>query len=299
MLILLAAILLLAGGMKERVFGPRELTKDRPPDPAAAIPISAPAAYLSVLAPGNRLDGESPPGGWSHLVLKSIPWLATGDLDTVSEQAFETARKVRVAIVADVRRSPSGPAAYILDRVGVGLCAPAEDGCGDVVVSPTSLDGSKRPWTAKQRVVLAAASLELARARLAAATPTFALIRTPATFLASGSHRKVDICYAVLAEPRSGELRTLAWPEDPQAGPALPSVRLLTSNVFDCPMDIKARRVLGNIPIAWSFAMRELPLGTPLAIPEHLARLLLSSSPNPEHSAELEGGLVRLLQGAP
>jgi hypothetical protein len=295
MLIPLAAILLLAGGMKERLFRPRESTEDRPPGPAAAIPFSAPAAHLSFLPPGSRLDGESPPAGWSHLVLKSIPRLATGDLDTVSEQAFETARKVRVAIVADVRRSPSGPAAYILDRVGVGLCAPAEDGRGDVAVSPTSLEGSKHPWTAKQRIVLAAASFELARVRLAAAAPTFALIRTPATLLASGSHRKVDICYAALADPRSGELRTLAWQEDPQAAAPLPTVRVLTSNVFDCPMDIQARRVLG-VPVAWSFAMRELPPGTPLSIPEDLARLLLSASPDPDHSVRLERALVPLLQ---
>ena len=159
---LLAALLLLAPAMRQRLFRPRELAEDRPPVPAASIPISAPAAHLVLLAPGGRLDGESPPARWGHLVLKSIPRLATGDLDTVSEQAFETARKVRVAIVAELRRSPSGPAPYILDRVGVGLCAPAEDGSGDVVVSPTSLEGSKRPWTAKQRIVLTAASFELA-----------------------------------------------------------------------------------------------------------------------------------------
>ena len=91
-----------------------------------------------------------------------------------------------------------------LHRVGVGLCAPAADGLGDVVVTPTSVEGSKGPWTTKQRLVLAATSLDLARVSLGASTSNLALIRMPVTFLVSGSHRKVSVCYAVLADAQFG-----------------------------------------------------------------------------------------------
>jgi hypothetical protein len=173
-----------------------------------------------------------------------------------------------------------------------------------VVVTPTSVDGSKGPWTTKQRLVLAATSLDLARVSLGASTSNLALIRMPVTFLVSGSHRKVSVCYAVIADPCSGAVRTFAWIHDPGAAtePAQPTrLRLLSAPLFDCPIDIQARRLLGTIPVTWSFAVRDLPPGTDLDAPPGLGPLLAAAtgSTDPSVSTRIENALTQLLETQP
>src|SRR5947209_1574766 len=176
----LAIVALLISGTREPSLLDPKATNDR--SKLLEPPGSLPSAKLVHLAPGSRIESEEPPAGWNHLVIKSLPRLATGDLDTVSSQAFETAGRVRLVIVADVQNATTGDARSYLHRVGVGLCAPAANGLGDVVVTPTSVEGSKGPWTTKQRLVLAATSLDLARVSLGASTSNLALIRLPVTF---------------------------------------------------------------------------------------------------------------------
>src|SRR5271157_1015516 len=47
-------------------------------------------AELVRIAPGT-LVGDQPPKMWSHLVIKSLPRLASGELETLSRSAFRTA----------------------------------------------------------------------------------------------------------------------------------------------------------------------------------------------------------------
>ena len=99
---LLAIVAVLVSGTREaKLLGPK--ATERPIEDCPRPPGSLPAAKLVHLAPGSRIEPEGPPAGWSHLVIKSLPRLATGDLDTVSSQAFETAGRVRLVIVADVQ----------------------------------------------------------------------------------------------------------------------------------------------------------------------------------------------------
>ena len=266
----------------------------------SGLPLPVPPARLIQLEAGTRLQGEGPPSGWSHLVIKSIPKLATGDLDTVSEQAFEIAQRIRPLIVADIKPSSSDPeSSFHLDRVGVGLCAPGQDGKGDVVVSSSSVEGTRGPWTTKQRLILAAMSFETSHARLTAATSSFALVRTPVTYLVSGAHQKIDLYYALLVDPRTGKLQTLVWPDSSSASPKDPSpstARRLSSTVFDLPQDVHATRILGSLPVSWSFAIRELPSGIDVAIPPELIALLTSEGGDASHSAEIEEALLRCLK---
>jgi len=296
-LILLVALLtlMLAPGMMGRLFRARELSEGLAVGSPSPISAHLQAPRLVHLDPGSRLEGQSAPQGWSHLVIKSVPNLATGDLDTVSSQAFETARRIRPVIVADIRRSePEFGSSFYLARVGVGICAPGQDGVSDRVISPTSVEGTRGSWTAKQRIILAAMAYEVSRTHLAAATPTFALVRSPNTFLIEGSHRKVGSCQALLVDPRSGKLRVIVWRDDAQhdAGePAELPARLLSAPVFDCPQDVHATRVLGT-PVAWSFAIRGLPPGTDLTLPADLAGPLKATVEGSADSAALEQALI-------
>lgn len=298
------ALVMLAPGMRGRLFGTRsETDQPRPSGGSPAAPAGAPASLVH-LKPGCRFAGDMPPEGWTHLVIKSVPKLSTGDLDTVSAQAFETAGRVRPVIVADVRRSSAAPGSpFALARVGVGLCAPAsEPGC-DVVVSATSVNDTKGPWSAKQRLILAAMALETAEAKLVAATPTFAFLRTPVTFLIGGSHRKIDVCYVLLVDPGRGGLQTLVWVDRSEQGAESPPrivARRFNAQVFDSPLDVKANKIFGDIPVTWSFAIRELPPGVDLTLPEHLSALLSSTTEAQSRAAEIERALTAFLEpGAP
>ena len=299
-LILLVALmtLMLAPGMRGRLFRARELTDGLPVESPSPITAHLQAARLVHLDPGSRLEDQSAPQGWSHLVIKSIPKLATGDLDTVSSQAFETARRIRPLIVADIRRSEAEfGSSYYLARVGVGICAPGQDGVSDRLISPTSVEGTRGSWTAKQRIILAAMAYEVSRTHLDAATPTFALLRSPNTFLIEGSHRNIESCQALLVDPQTGKLRVIVWRDDAHHDAREPSglpARLLSAPVFDCPQDVHATRVLGT-PVAWSFAIRELPPGADLTLPADLAGSLKTAVEGSADSAALEHSLIECL----
>ena len=293
-------ILVLAPGMRGRLFGTWEETNRQALPGTSPVFEAAPPARLVRLEPGCRIEGTQPPEGWSHLVIKTIPMLSTGDLDTVSAQAFETARRVRPVILADVRQSSAAAeSSFRLDRVGVGLCAPGAEPNTERVVSPTSIEGTKGPWTTKQRLILAAMALETSGARLVAATSNFALLRTPVTFLISRTHQKIDVCYALLVNPRQGELQTLVWLDQAATdgqGAAPIIARRFAAPVFDSPMDVKAGKILGSIPVTWSFAIRELPPGVDLTLPPELSTLLATASEASARSAEIEQALITFLR---
>ena len=223
------------------------------------------------LAPGSRYRSDEPPAGWSHVLFQSTPVLSSGALDTLSREAHATARRIRLAIFADV----TDAAPHRLRRVGVGLSAPVVGRgpeAGDVVVAATNVGESSGEWSTKERIILAAGSRELGRASLAASTPTFALIRTPTTFLVGGSHATVDVLYAVLVDPASGRIRFFAGRATADGTP--PVVReLKTPAIVDGPLHVKAKTFAG-IPVSWSFAMADVPDGDERPIPDELAAFL-------------------------
>jgi len=262
---------------------------------ALSVPLASP--QLVFLEPGTRFNAGSPPPGWSHQILEIVPRLASGDLDTVSSQAHEVARKIRPVVMADVERTAThrGPR-FHLNRVGVGLCANGVEPDSRVIVSTTSVGGTAGQWSTKQRLILTAMSLESSRSRLPISTPTFALLRTPVTFRVGGNHRKLDICYALLLEPSSGKLDTIIWPED--GGDADPQVaRRPAVNVFDSPMDVKASKILGGISVGWSFAVTELPPGLDVAVPKSLRDRLKAAEDDVSGIPELENEFASLLRG--
>src|SRR5208337_4377719 len=94
------------------------------------------ASRLTVvhIKPGT-IVGRKPPRQWSHLVIKSLPRLSSGDLNTLPDTALRTTALFRTVILADVKSLPQQPQRYVLRRIGVGLCAPDRQG-RDVVVEP-------------------------------------------------------------------------------------------------------------------------------------------------------------------
>jgi hypothetical protein len=299
----LAAIVLLAPGMRARVFRARETKESGRAEESSAAPVSWPVipARLVHLEPGLRFTDEHLPEGWTDLVFKSVPRLTSGDLVTVSAGAHEIAQRIRPIMLAEVGRASADPSSpYQLRRVGVGVCAPGKEDWTDVVVSAMSVAGTRGEWTAKERLILAALSYESSRARMPAATATFALVRTPVVFLVAGRHRKLDMCYALQVDPRTGKLATIVWPDlssPSDKGPQPAIARRLTSRVFDLPQDVHAVRALGSIPVSWSFAIRGLPDGPDLELPAVFLDLVGTADGSTPRSAAIEQLLDELVSG--
>ena len=263
----LLLVLLGGGGVLgiEPESGARSRPRMAPGEPAARL------SELVLLAPGTQVD-DDPPAGWSHLVIKSIPRLASGDLETLPGMANSTATLFRPVVLTDVR--PVGVGAerrFVLCRIGLGMCLPVKG--HDTVVRVSSLREQGLDLGMVARTVLDRAELELRRGRLVARTPTFALFSAPAMMRVGTGHREVLLRYALLVDPSSGALRTLVWaiaPEPARRTAARTMVLLTPSLVYDCGLDVMAQRLFGALPVNWSFAMPGLPTGQPRAVPTEL-----------------------------
>jgi hypothetical protein len=225
-----------------------------------------------LLPPGTVVGNAAPPG-WTDLVIKSIPRLASGDLETLPATARTTASLFRTVFVADVRNSPGASGAYSLKRLGLGLCVPV-DGV-DTVVTP---DGPPRVLGSLgfvERNVLAVAQDEIKKGRVLARTADFALFASPGVQKIGPEHVPVTLLYALLVDPSTGRLRSLIWSilsepasrRDPDE-----AVLLMRGLVDQCALDVAAERLLGAIPYHWSFAMRSLPTGRRIDLPAGVKR---------------------------
>lgn len=260
---------------------------------------SAGGPDLMQIKPGTIVENQAP-YSWTHLVVKSLPRLASGDLQTLPRSAFRMAALIRTVILADVGRSVEDPEVFVLRRIGVGLCVPDKHG-RDVVVHSDQLEGSGVDLGLVERIVLEKAEAELARGRLLAATPTFALYRGPVAMPGENGHHKVLLSYAFLVRPHNGALRTFVWstlaqPDGTER--SMQVVELKPNLVFDCPLNVQADRLLGTVPVSWSLAMESLPPGQSRTVPAPLSRLLTMPHAGASNSAMVEQTVRRVLKAS-
>jgi hypothetical protein len=247
---------------------------------------------LVLVAPGTQVD-RTPPPGWTHLVIKSIPRLASGDLDSLPGTAGTTATLFRTVVLTDVR--PVGAGAerrFVLRRIGLGLCVPVHG--RDTVVMTRSLQSQGIDLGFVARTVLERAEQEVRRGRLVARTPTFALFSAPAVVRNGNAHQEVLLRYALLVDPSSGALHTLVWEIalDPARRSAARSmVQLAPGLIYDCGLDVMAERLLGAVPVNWSFAMRSLPPGQARPMSADLQAWSVREARTQSEAGQLENAL--------
>ena len=272
---------------------------------ANALGMSQPK--LAPLKPGLRI-AKKPPEGWSHLVFKSIPRLATGELGSLPAGSRKTATLFRSVVLANVKPVDINEKDFELTQVGVGICIPdPQDEDQDIVVSADTLDAlGLRHITTVQRMVLDAAEAEMAEGRIITRTATFALFRSPVTLLEPGpKHSKVDIYYAFCVNRTTGRLDVATWTMRPESGAQQAPVAMIKlarqAVVFSCELDVRAKRILGTVPYSWSFAMRDLPPGKKLRVPVALGALIVETTRHPVESdpEQLEHLLLKTLSTVP
>jgi hypothetical protein len=150
------------------------------------------------------------------------------------------------------------------------------------------------------RLVLAGAEREIRQAHLVARTRTFALYTTVGVIKLDGQHRQIWLRYALLVEPADGSLRSCVWwvdAEETARGPVREWVLMPRALVRDCALDVSASRVLGRVPVSWSFAMIVLPDGRPVPVPEDLQAAAARDLPDADEAAAFELGMRRALDG--
>jgi hypothetical protein len=252
---------------------------------------------LVLLASGTQVGRTLPPG-WSHLVVKSVPRLVSGDLDSLPEIASATATLFHTVLLADVRAveiGGKGPQ-FHLRRVGLGLCTLVKD--VDTVVTPSGQEtlGLDLGLVASQ--VLERAEEELAKGRIIARTPTFALFSSPAELRVLKGHRPILLRYALLADPETGSLRTTvcAISAERERRKPVPRVALLADGLICASdLDVAASRLLGTVPFHWSFALRSLPPGRAILLPPGLQGRFTRDTFSPADAAAFEAELRRTL----
>lgn len=147
----------------------------------------------------------------------------------------------------------------------------------------------------------------MAEGRIIARTPTFALFRSPITLLdpgPSGRHSKANIHYAMCVNRTTGKLDVIVWTVKSESGPQqVPGtvVRMKSAAVFQCELDVRAKRILGTVPYSWSFAMRDLPPGSRLRVPPAVGVRMVEASRHPANSdpEELELLLQEIIPSTP
>jgi hypothetical protein len=227
-----------------------------------------------------------------------MPKLVSGDLNTLPETASTTATLFRTTLLADVRpvNDDRGVPHYRLKRVGIRLCTPVKG--VDTVVSSDSLERLGLDLGMVAGYVLERAEQEVAKGRLIARTPTFAVLSSPVDLRVVEGHRHVLLRYALLVEPETGALRTTvcAVSAEPDRRRPVPRVALLPPGlIYDSEVDVLASRLLGTVPFNWSFAVRSLPPGRSMALPPDLQARFIRDVFSPQETAAFEIELRRTL----
>ena len=258
------------------------------PDPGGHVAagsrrISEGLPRLEILPPGTRIEGGPPPG-WSQVVVKTVPRLATGAVGSLPASAASTAGSIHTLVLADVRGGR-------LLRVGVGLGLP--DRGGEVVATAASLEtlGLDLSWVARR--VLEYGDRDIARSRLVARTPTFAVFETPTRMVVGGHHRDVWVRHALLAGP-GADLAWWIWAiRKGEGGGWLVRgpVGLTSGYISDGTLDVAVEHALGPVPLKFSFAMNALPPGLPLPLTRALRELTAAETLTGPEAGTLERDL--------
>jgi hypothetical protein len=273
----------------------------RAPAPAPPVDIDHNAPELVRIEPGTVVGDQAPPG-WTHSVIRTSVRIESGDLDVMPKLAVRTAERIRTAMLAEVRPPASGLPFYSLGRVGVGLTMSCRG--ENMVVSPESVDRLRVPMNIIDHFVLGRAEEAAQRGRLAARTPTFA-VYDASLELTEGPqqiHRSIYLRHALLVDSRTGELRTVLWPV--AESPALRKppeflVEIPPALAHRSGIHVDAQKLLGRIPIAWFFAMTDLPRGVVHPTSPEFRELSVSDPVTFRESMEMEQVLRKLLGDPP
>jgi hypothetical protein len=223
---------------------------------------------------GTRFD-QTPPEGWSHIILYVTGRLASGDLSAVSNTVREYSQMFNLVFLADVRQQDDG--AYELTKYGVGFCMKI-NGFNTVITTDTHKQlGANLGMIG--RSVFAANQESLNAIKEVARFSSCVLFDAPTMMLYENDHCLMTVRYLVWVSRTTGRISTFVWLIDREGDTGEyrvvePAVQLLPENMReDRVMNVMGDRFTFSIPSKDAFALVRIPQGRAVNITPRLARV--------------------------
>ena len=252
------------------------------------------ARRLARIEPGTVI-AESPPEGWTHLILKNLPHLDAAEANKVHSLAAGLADKLFAVVVArvDSAVTPNGRI-YWIRQIAIGLGTNIAG--RDTIIDTDSQATLGADFGIIARTVLSRSEEELDRWHVVARSDTLAVVDSPTRLAIGGRHYDVIIRLFVTLDGSSGQVSTLFCAlQDTQSGRRMigNSSRWLPPNLVNrYPLKVDANQVLVGVPNSAAFAMGGLPSGVALSQADAFAEILAQPRYAPEAFARLESALA-------
>lgn len=272
-------------------------------DSAAAAPrYELSEKPVAGIRPGTVI-GDAPPKNWSHLVSKSQPRAAKGDLNDVPQLTVSMAKLLSVSIVANVDVVNVGERSlYRLERAALGLGTKINS--QDVIINSDTQSQLGAKLGIVARTVLSGTEAEVKLIKQVLRSWDLLIFDVPTIVMLREEHKRLIVRYALVLDATSGQLNTLVWLIDRNdAGEYLQAVgtmNLLRPNmVEDRQLSIDANEFTLGIPSSKAIAMVRIPPGHPIAIPPQLLSVASAPRFSEESARTLDAGLRELIRQIP
>lgn len=253
---------------------------------------------LERIPPGTVI-GETPPPGWTHLLIVSKPRLGRGDVEAAKSVAPYISL-LKLCILANVSRkdAANGPE-WQLDKIAIGYATDIRS--KNTVISSDTQRTLGANLGFVQRQILTENEKLLGDVTYVLRGPNLAVFDSKAILMSGDRHKEMLMRHAVVVSPKDGGLGTLVWLLDENGNGNLVTVertmQMLPPNLHeDRLMNVDGRRFVLGIPKPDAFAMTGIPQGTPLPISAELAPLAAERQYSAESAARLESELWATLK---
>jgi hypothetical protein len=257
------------------------------------------AARPDLIPPGTVI-GDTPPPGWSRLVVKSHPTIAPEHLNHVNSLTARKASLLFATVLADVRPADDGRLPrHRLRSIAVGLGVQVKG--QDMILSPDTLSTLGSDLDLIDRSVLEASYQRQESAKLLIRSPLFALVDGPVPFRCGVKNRFIAYRYAFVVDEKTGQLDVLLWGVDRsrQCAEELFVIRHLPPDLItEPPLYVDDDQFNLGVPTETAFGVGHMPDGdAQWTLPAELRPLAEQQEKfEPKDAERLEMELRRLLK---
>jgi len=279
----------------------RSAAADAPAPSAKANDFDVQRRHMQMIRPGTVITDRAP-AGWSHLIIKSQPRIAQGDVSKASGLTSSMARLLSVSIVANVKQvDADGRQRFMLERVAMGLGTHIGD--KDVIVTSDTQAQLGANLGMLARTVLSTAEEGMDIITQVLRAPTILVFDVPTVVVHNQRHRQMILRHAALVDAATGRLFTTVWLVDKNdAGDyttAVSPMNLLNPNTIeDRQLSVDADEFTFGIPSSTAIALVRIPPGTAMEIPPSLLPAAAAAEFTIETAQQLEAGLRELIRDA-
>ena len=222
--------------------------------------------------PAGTSFGETPPDGWSNIILFVEGRLGSGDLSAASSTVRQYSKLFNLVILADVAKDEQG--AHRLKKAGIGFSKKI-NGLNTIITADTEEKlGAGLGFIA--RSVFKANEESLNEIKQVVRSANCILFDAPTIMLYDDEHEVLMVRYLIWASPNTGHISTFVWlldyPEDGSNFKLMePTIQLLPENMReDRVMNVKSDRFTFGIPAKDAFALVRIPQGRAIQVTPRL-----------------------------